>query len=59
MAYRLDSDVRGYGQADVPATTAVTSAAAPLGTSLLPYYLVAVAAGVTVWFVTKLLSKKR
>ena len=59
MAYRLDSDVRGYGQADASMTAAVTGAAAPLGTSLLPYYLVAVAAGVTVWFVTKLLSKKR
>lgn len=53
---------RKYGQADAGAITASTAGADALLSSfsgLVPYYLVAVAAGVTVWLITRALSKKK
>lgn len=44
----------GYGQIDVPTDTAATST--PVA-SLLPFYLIATAAGLTVWFLTRWLGK--
>ena len=54
---------RPYGQADSGAITASTTGAldgqgASSLASFLPYYGVAVAAGVTVWFITRWLGKK-
>ncbi len=55
---RRGTDVRGYGQLD-PAvlTAAVPEAPATGGMSLAPYYFMAVAAGVTVWLITRWLGK--
>jgi hypothetical protein len=62
MAFILDAhrgtDVRGYGQAEVD-SAAITAAVAPAGSSLLPYYFIAVAAGVTVWFITQRILGRR
>ncbi len=59
------AQAKRYGQGESPAgagamtasTSAALDAASPFA-ALLPYYLVAVAAGVTVWFVTRWLSKR-
>lgn len=52
---------RPFGQdADAAViTAAVPEPPAPAGASLFPYYLMAVAAGVTVWFITRALARKR
>ncbi len=53
------TDVRGYGQLDAATLTAAVPEAPATGTmSLVPYYLMAVAAGVTVWFITRWLGKR-
>jgi hypothetical protein len=67
MTLRFDrrggTDVRGlraFGQAEE--AVAIEAAGTPPATAsaLLPYYLIAVAAGVTVWFITqRVLGKKR
>ncbi len=52
------TDVRGYGQLDPGVLTAAVPEAPATGTMKLgPYYLMAVAAGVTVWLITRWLGK--
>ncbi len=51
---------RKYGQEDPATITAATSVALDGNMKgLLPFYLVAVAAGVTVWFLTRYFYKKK
>lgn len=57
------ADQKRYGDpAPAPLSTASTTGALDgLGalSGLLPYYLVAVAAGVTVWWITRILNGKK
>jgi len=55
------TDLRGYGQLDTPSITASVAGASGVASdsaSLLPYYLVAVAAGVTVYLITRMLGRR-
>lgn len=56
---RKGTDVRGFGQLDAGVITATTPDAPASGAAaLVPYYFMAVAAGVTVWFLTRWLGKR-
>ncbi len=55
---RRGTDVRGFGQLDPGTLTAAVPEAPATGTmGLAPYYFMAVAAGVTVWLITRWLGK--
>lgn len=57
MALSID---RKFGQAEEAGEMAAIVATSPTSTatSLLPYYLMAVAAGVSVWFITRWLGRR-
>lgn len=50
---------RNFGQLDAGPSTAATALDGPDSPSLLPYYLMAVAAGVTVYLITKWIGGRK